>query len=110
MASLSFRPPPGKLAYTLPRDIHGAHVDRWRHRLAEIDHLGEEVLPVGLGMVIYSEIVSPGYYAQHEQWAFVGMFAILLFGAVLSVMQLLRERKDEQQNRKQNLQNVVRAN
>lgn len=51
---------------------------------------GKQVLLVGLGMVIYTEIVSPGYYAQLGQWAFVGMFAILLFGAVVSVMQLLR--------------------
>jgi hypothetical protein len=51
---------------------------------------GKQALFVGLGMVIYSEIVSPGYYAQLGQWAFVGMFAVLLFGAVVSVMQLLR--------------------
>ena len=51
---------------------------------------GRQVLLVGLGMVIYSEIVSPGYYAQLGQWAFVAMFAVLLFGAVWSVMLLLR--------------------
>jgi hypothetical protein len=42
-------------------------------------------------MAIYSEIDSPGYYAGLGQWRFVGMFAILLFGAVFAVMQLLRE-------------------
>ena len=52
---------------------------------------GRQTLLVGLGMVIYSEIVSPGYYAQLGQWAFVAMFAILLFGAVWSVMLLLRQ-------------------
>lgn len=52
---------------------------------------GKTALLTGLGMVIYSEIVSPGYYAQLGQWLFVGMFAILLFGAVWSVMLLLRE-------------------
>jgi hypothetical protein len=51
---------------------------------------GKQVLLTGLGMVIYSEIVSPGYYAQSGQWAFVAMFAVLLFGAVWSVMALLR--------------------
>lgn len=51
---------------------------------------GQQVLLTGLGMVIYSEIVSPGYYAQRGQWAFVAMFAALLFGAVWSVMVLLR--------------------
>jgi hypothetical protein len=52
---------------------------------------GNTVLLLGLGMVIYSEIVSPGYYAELEQWLFVVMFAILLFGAVWSVMLLLKE-------------------
>jgi hypothetical protein len=36
---------------------------------------GKTALLVGLGMVIYSEIVSPGYFAQLGQWALVGMFA-----------------------------------
>ena len=49
------------------------------------------VLLLGLGMVIYSEIVSPGYFAQLNQWAFVAIFAVLLFGAVWSAMSLLRE-------------------
>jgi hypothetical protein len=71
---------------------------------------GKQILFVGLGMVIYSEIVSPGYYAQLGQWAFVGMFAILFFGAVVGVMELLRGHKDEQQDRKQNRQNLVRTN
>ena len=49
------------------------------------------VLLLGLGMVIYSEIVSPGYFAQLNQWVFVAIFAVLLFGAVWSAMSLLRE-------------------
>ena len=52
---------------------------------------GKKVLLVGLGMVIYSEIVSPGYFAQLGQWSLVGMFAVLLFGATVSVMKLLKE-------------------
>jgi hypothetical protein len=52
---------------------------------------GKPVLLLGLGMVIYSEIVSPGYYAELGNWLFVVMFAILLFGAVWSVMLLLKE-------------------
>ena len=52
---------------------------------------GKQLLTVGLGMVLYSEIVSPGYFAQLGQWALVGMFAILLFGAVWSTMTLIRE-------------------
>ncbi len=33
---------------------------------------------VALGMVSYSVIVSPGYYAQQDNFAFVGMFAVLM--------------------------------
>ena len=51
---------------------------------------GKQILLVGLGMVIYSEIVSPGYYAQLGQWMFVIMFVVLVVGAVVSVAQLLR--------------------
>jgi hypothetical protein len=50
------------------------------------------ILLLGLGMVIYSEIVSPGYFAQLNQWAFVAMFVLLLFGAVIAVNQLLNEK------------------
>lgn len=49
-----------------------------------------QVLLLGLGMVIYSEIVSPGYFTQLNQWGFVAMFAVLLFGAVLAATQLLK--------------------
>jgi len=46
------------------------------------------VLSVGLGMVIYSEIVSPGYFAQQGQWLMVWMFAVVLIGALISVWRL----------------------
>jgi len=52
---------------------------------------GKKVLLVGLGMVIYSEIVSPGYFAQLGQWALVAMFAVFLLGAVVSVINLLKQ-------------------
>jgi len=52
---------------------------------------GKQVLLVGLGMVIYSEIVSPGYFAEQGQWAMVAMFAIILFGAVYAVLSLLKQ-------------------
>jgi uncharacterized membrane protein len=51
---------------------------------------GEKVLLVALGMAIYSEVNSPGYFAQLGQWALVAMFAILLVGAAWSVMLLLK--------------------
>ena len=47
------------------------------------------ILLLGLGMVIYSEIVSPGYFAQRDQWPFVLMFALLFCGAAWSVVVLL---------------------
>ena len=43
---------------------------------------------VSAGMVIYSEIFSPGYFAQQGQWIMVCMFAILLLGAVISLLKL----------------------
>ena len=52
---------------------------------------GKGILLVALGMAVYSEINSPGYYAQLGQWAFVVMFALLLAGAAIAVTQLSRE-------------------
>jgi len=50
----------------------------------------ETVYLVAAGMVMYSEIVSPGYFAQKRQWALAGMFAVLLVLAVASVVLLTR--------------------
>jgi hypothetical protein len=52
-------------------------------------HWGGKLLLVALGMAIYSEINSPGYFAQLGQWALVGMFALLLLAAAWSVLVLL---------------------
>lgn len=54
---------------------------------------GKTILLVGLGVVIYSEIVSPGYFAQLGQWPMVALFAMILIGAVMSVVFLSRERR-----------------
>ncbi len=54
---------------------------------------GRTVLLIGLGMVIYSEIVSPGYFAQLGQWPMVGMFSLLLGGAIWSMLLLLSTTK-----------------
>ena len=53
---------------------------------------GEKALLIALGMAIYSEINSPGYFAQLGQWAFVAMFAVLLFGATVAVMMILKRK------------------
>ena len=44
------------------------------------------------GMLLYSLIVSPGYYAQQGQWPFVAMFAILLIVALVSIVVVARPR------------------
>lgn len=52
---------------------------------------GEKILLVALGMAVYSEINSPGYFAQREQWALVVMFAILLIAALWSIRILVKK-------------------
>ncbi len=41
--------------------------------------------PLAIGMLLYTVIVSPGYFAQKGQWPFVGMFAVLLILALVSI-------------------------
>ena len=45
---------------------------------------------VAAGMLAYSVVVSPGYFAQSGQWPLVGMFAALLALDVLSIYRLAR--------------------
>ena len=47
------------------------------------------------GMLLYSVIVSPGYFAQQGQWPFVLMFAVLLVLAVVSIIVLARRMRRE---------------
>jgi hypothetical protein len=54
---------------------------------------GVMVYLVATGMLLYSVIVSPGYFAQQGQWALVGMFALLLVLALVSIVRLLRAAK-----------------
>jgi hypothetical protein len=44
------------------------------------------------GMLAYTVIVSPGYFAQLGQWPLVGMFAVLLVLDVVSVLTLTRQK------------------
>lgn len=39
-----------------------------------------------MGMLLYTAIVSPGYFAQKRQWPLVGMFAVILVLAVVSLV------------------------
>ena len=45
------------------------------------------------GMLLYTLIVSPGYFAQRNQWPFVIMFGVLLALTAVSVALLLRSEK-----------------
>ena len=40
---------------------------------------------LAMGMLLYTVIVSPGYFAEQGNWVFVGMFAVLLLLALVSV-------------------------
>ncbi len=50
----------------------------------------ETVYLVAAGMLLYSLIVSPGYFAQHGQWVLLAMFAILLALAVVGIVVITR--------------------
>ena len=41
---------------------------------------------IAMGMLLYTVIVSPGYFAQKGQWTFVGMFAFISILAVISLL------------------------
>lgn len=45
---------------------------------------------VANGMLVYTVIVSPGYFAQLGQWPLVGMFAALLALALVSIALIAR--------------------
>ena len=44
---------------------------------------------IAAGMLLYSVIVSPGYFAQQGQWALVGMFAIVCILTLTSIVKVL---------------------
>jgi hypothetical protein len=45
---------------------------------------GQPAYLVATGMLLYTVIVSPGYFAQKDQWPMVGLFAIVLILALIS--------------------------
>lgn len=53
---------------------------------------GRDLGLVALGILVYSLIVSPGYFAQQGQWAPVMMFAVLLIASLAGIWNLLRAR------------------
>ena len=44
------------------------------------------VFYIAVGMLIYTVISSPGYYAQLGQWSMVGMFSVILILAIVSII------------------------
>ena len=47
---------------------------------------------VAAGMLAYTVVVSPGYFAQQGQWPLVGMFALLLALDLVNIAKLARAR------------------
>jgi hypothetical protein len=47
---------------------------------------GRPLYLVAMGMLLYTVIVSPGYYAQRGEWPFVAMFAAVLLLALVSLV------------------------
>jgi hypothetical protein len=42
--------------------------------------------PIAIGMLFYTAIVSPGYFAQRGNWIWVLIFAVLILLAIVSVL------------------------
>jgi hypothetical protein len=55
---------------------------------------GFHVFLLSMGMLLYTIIVSPGYFAQRGEWVFVGMFAVLFILTVLFVALTIRREGD----------------
>jgi hypothetical protein len=48
-----------------------------------------QVFPVSIGMLLYTVMASPGYFAQRDEWRMVGLFAVILVLAVVSLVLVL---------------------
>ncbi|MEA3334740.1 MAG: hypothetical protein U9R25_02450 [Chloroflexota bacterium] len=44
---------------------------------------------VAIGMLFYTVIVSPGYYAEKDEWPIVAMFAVILVLALASLVLII---------------------
>jgi hypothetical protein len=44
-----------------------------------------QVYHVSLGMLFYTAIVSPGYFAQKGDWKWVGIFSVLIAGGLVGL-------------------------
>jgi hypothetical protein len=46
--------------------------------------------PLAMGMLVYSLVNSPGFYAQAQEWGVVALFAVLLLPTVLALALFVR--------------------
>jgi hypothetical protein len=46
---------------------------------------GLQVYQVSMGMLLYTVIVSPGYFAQKREWPMIGVFAVIFILALISL-------------------------
>ena len=44
---------------------------------------------VAVGMLFYTAIVSPGYFAQQGQWGWLGMFTVIIILGITSITLLI---------------------
>jgi hypothetical protein len=47
---------------------------------------GQAVYLIASGLLLYTAIVSPGYFAQKNQWPMVGVFAVVLILTLISIV------------------------
>lgn len=95
-------------------EVQAGQVDIWFHLAAELTMAGLLVVAgvavvrrsrratglsaVALGLLGYSVLNSPGYYAERGDWAMVAMFAVLVLAVAASLVRLLgRTSEDAEQ-------------
>ncbi|HSF82852.1 MAG TPA: hypothetical protein VLA49_16580 [Anaerolineales bacterium] len=47
---------------------------------------GSRILTVAIGMLFYTALVSPGYFAQRGKWQWLGVFAVLILLGLTSLL------------------------
>ena len=52
---------------------------------------GRPTYLAAMGMLLYTVIVSPGYFAQKRQWPMVGVFAVLLILTLICIVLVVRQ-------------------
>jgi hypothetical protein len=46
----------------------------------------ENIFLIAMGMLFYTCVVSPGYFAQKEQWGWLGMFSVIAILGIVSII------------------------